>query len=77
MQTQLLRTKISKRQLSTTQRGLSAIGLLGLLFIIVTVITLLLRLGPHYLDWQTMRSVFGDLPVGEVHTMSKDDIRES
>lgn len=58
------------------QQGLSAIGALGGMLLLVSIITLLLRLGPHYLDWQTMQSVFKSLPVGEVHTMSKDDIRE-
>lgn len=59
------------------QRGASALGVLAGMIGLVAVITLLLKLGPHYIDWQTMRSVFGDLPAGKVHTMSKTEIRET
>ena len=59
------------------QRGASALGVLAGMIGLVAVITLLLKLGPHYIDWQTMRSVFGDLPASKVHTMSKTEIRES
>lgn len=59
------------------QRGASALGVLAGMIGLVAVITLLLKLGPHYIDWQTMRSVFGDLPAGKVHTMSKTEIRDS
>jgi len=59
------------------QRGISAIGLLSGLLALVAVVTLVLRLGPHYIDWQAMKSVIGDLPPSEVHTMSKSEIRET
>jgi hypothetical protein len=59
------------------QRGITAIGLLVGIVGLAATITVVLRLGPHYLDWQTMKSVMGDLPAGEVHTMSKKEIRES
>lgn len=59
------------------QRGASALGVLAGMIGLVAVITLLLKLGPHYLDWQTMRSVFSDLPAGQVHGMSKEEIRKS
>jgi hypothetical protein len=59
------------------QVGLTAIGVLGAITGLAAVVTLVLRLGPHYIDWQTMRSVMGDLPASQVHTMSKRDIRES
>ncbi len=57
-------------------RGASAIGVLIGMSVLVAVITLVLRLGPHYLDWRTMKTVFESLPVSEVHSMSKKDIRE-
>lgn len=59
------------------QGGASALGVLAGMIGLVAVITLLLKLGPHYIDWQTMRTVFGDLPASQVHTMSKSDIYES
>jgi hypothetical protein len=61
----------------TAQRGLSAIGLLGGLALLASALTLVLRLGPHYIDWQTMKSVFNGLPKAQVHTMRKDEIREA
>lgn len=61
----------------TAQRGLSAIGLLGGLALLASALTLILRLGPHYIDWQTMKSVFNSLPKAQVHSMPKDDIREA
>ena len=61
----------------TNQRGLTAVGMLVGIAGLAAVVTLLLRLGPHYIDWQTMKSVFNDLPSTQVHTMSKEEIRES
>ena len=58
------------------QHGASALGMLIGVSALVACVTLLLKLGPHYIDWQTMKSVFDGLPKN-VHTMSKDDIRES
>ncbi|MEM8768245.1 MAG: DUF4845 domain-containing protein [Pseudomonadota bacterium] len=48
-------------------------GLIGL----VAVVSLILKLGPHYIDWRTMQSVFSALPASQVHTMTKTEIRES
>ena len=58
------------------QRGASALGVLIGVSALVATVTLLLKLGPHYIDWQTMKSVIDGLPKN-VHTMSKNDIRES
>jgi hypothetical protein len=60
-----------------TERGLSAPGLVIGVAILASVLTLLLRLGPHYIDWQTMKSIIGDLPSAQVHRMRKEEIRES
>ena len=59
------------------QRGITFLSVLIGVAILVSVVTLLLRLGPHYIDWQMMKSVFGDLPAAQVHTMSREDLRES
>ena len=59
------------------QRGLSGVGLLGGLLLGVAVVTLVLRLGPHYMSWRTMQTVFDQLPADQVHTMKKEDIRKS
>ena len=60
-----------------TERGLSAPGVVIGVAVLASVLTLLLRLGPHYIDWQTMKSIIGDLPSGQVHRMRKEEIRES
>ncbi len=58
------------------QRGASALSMLIGVSALVACVTLLLKLGPHYIDWQTMKAVFDGLPPN-VNTMSKDEIRES
>ena len=50
------------------------LGMLIGLSLLVSVLTLVLKLGPHYIDFQTMKSIFNALPSSEVHTMSKNDI---
>jgi hypothetical protein len=57
-------------------RGLSYPGLLIGLVAFVMGITLVLKLGPHYLDWQTMKSIFENLPESEVREMDSNAIRE-
>lgn len=59
------------------QGGASALSVLAGMIALVTIITLLLRLGPHYIDWQTMKTIFSDLPVSQVNTMSKKEIQDS
>lgn len=57
--------------------GMSIIGIVLSLVAIVAIITLTLRLGPHYIDWRTMQSVFTGLERQPVHEMSKNQIREA
>lgn len=59
------------------QTGASAIGILFGVSLLVSALTLVLKLGPHYLDWQTMKTIMENLPAANVHTMAKKDIRES
>lgn len=59
------------------QGGASALSVLAGMIALVAIITLLLRLGPHYIDWQTMKTIFSDLPVSQVNTMSKKEIQDS
>jgi hypothetical protein len=53
------------------------LGVVALLVGIAAVVTLLMRLGPHYLDWTTMETILDDLARENVHQMSKADIRGS
>lgn len=59
------------------QRGLSSVGWMATLVVLVSVITLALKLGPHYIDFYTLKSVVEGLPAGEVHRMSRGDINET
>jgi hypothetical protein len=67
-----LKMRTVRKQSGATMLGVM-IGISGL----VAVLTLLLKLGPHYLDFQTMKSIFNALPSAQVHTMSKKDIYEA
>lgn len=53
------------------------LGMLAGLCGLIAVLTLVLKLGPHYIDFQTMKSVINGLPASQVHTMSKSDIYNS
>ncbi len=64
-------------RMKSDQRGASAFGMLLGVAGLAAVVTLLLRLGPHYVEWQTMKSIFGDMPAAQVHSISKEEIRES
>jgi len=59
------------------QTGASAMVMLLGLVALVSVVTLLLKLGPHYIDWQNMQSVMGGLPEKQVHSMGKSEIRDA
>ena len=57
------------------QRGAGTIGWLVGALALVSVITLTLRLGPHYLDFRTLQAVMDSLPAGEVHEMDNRSVR--
>lgn len=59
------------------QRGLSALGMIATVAVVAAVIVLSLRLGPHYIDYYTLRAVMDDLPADQIHGMDKAAIRES
>lgn len=59
------------RPRAARQRGLSALGMLFVLVLIVIGITLTLRLAPHYIDYYTINSVIEGLPESEVRTASR------
>ena len=61
---------------TSTQSGLSLFGWLGVLVIAVSAITLLLKLGPHYLDFRTLHAAVDSVPAGQVHQMSKAEVRD-
>jgi hypothetical protein len=58
------------------QRGMTAIGGLAMLVIIVSAITLTLKLVPHYIDFHSIKSVIEELPREEVRGMSRAALNE-
>jgi len=72
--------RLSKTGFTTRRNrngGASIVGLILGLTGLVVVITLALRLGPHYIDWRTMQTVFENLHRQPVNEMSKAQIREA
>jgi hypothetical protein len=59
------------------QAGMSFIGILLVVAIVISVVTLVLKLGPHYIDFYAVKSVIEDLPAQKVHEMSRREIQES
>jgi len=59
------------------QAGLSFLGWLLVIAAIASGVTLVLKLGPHYIDYYTIRSVMQGLPADRVHEMSRPEIREA
>ena len=57
-------------------KGMSMLGLVFVVMIVASVVTLALRLGPHYIDFRTIDSVMQGLPATQIHQMSKSEIRE-
>ncbi|MEM7080410.1 MAG: DUF4845 domain-containing protein [Pseudomonadota bacterium] len=61
----------------TRQRGMGMWGWLMTIALIASSLTVVLRLGPHYIDFQMVEGVLDRLDPIEVHKrMSKSDITE-
>jgi hypothetical protein len=58
------------------QRGMTAISGLATLVLIVSAITLTLKLAPHYIDFYTIQSVIEELPREEVRGMTRAALNE-
>lgn len=62
--------------LRARQQGLGLWGYVGLLLLIGAVVTLGLRLGPHYMTYSTVKDILHSLSSERVHTMDKRAIRD-
>lgn len=63
--------------LRTGQSGASAISTLCILLVVVSILSLALKLGPHYIDFRTIQSVVNQLPPNEVNTMTRAAVFEA
>jgi hypothetical protein len=59
------------------QAGMSAIAMICVLLVIVSALSLTLKIGPHYIDYRTIQSVVNTLPADQVHTMGRATILEN
>ncbi|MEM1432805.1 MAG: DUF4845 domain-containing protein [Pseudomonadota bacterium] len=57
-------------------RGLGLWGYVGLLLGVAVVVTLVLRLAPHYMNFQTVQTVVEGLGEESPHQLSKRQINE-
>lgn len=62
---------------TSRQRGITALGAVAILVVVASIVTVALRLGPHYVDFYTMQTLIEELPANRVHTMARGDIREA
>lgn len=69
--------KIENGVSRSRQRGLTAVGWLATLLVVVSAVTLTLKLVPHYIDFYTIKSIVEALPEGDVHRMSRPAINEA
>jgi hypothetical protein len=67
----------SDSSLRTGQTGASAISTLCVLLVVVSILSLALKLGPHYIDFRTIQSVVNQLPPNEVNTMPRAAVFEA
>lgn len=61
----------------TRQSGMSAIGTVCTLLVLVGSISMALKVGPHYIDYRTIQSVIEQLPPNEVNTMPRAAVYEA
>lgn len=59
------------------QDGAVSLGVVIIIGAVLGAVWLSLRLIPHYIDFETMKSVMEDLPGPQVHEMDKRTIRDS
>lgn len=64
-------------RLSAGQTGASLISVVCVLLVVASVVSLTLKLGPHYIDFRTIQSVVEQLPPGEVNTMPRAAVYEA
>ena len=68
---------MQRSSLSRKQSGMGFWGYVAVLLAIAVVITLGLRLGPHYMNHRTVVSIINSLSADSVHQMEKRKIRET
>ncbi|MCZ6642741.1 MAG: DUF4845 domain-containing protein [Gammaproteobacteria bacterium] len=58
------------------QRGAGTAAWLAGAIALVSIVTLTLRLGPHYIDFRTLQAIMDSLPADEVHAMDNRSVRD-
>ncbi len=60
----------------SSQRG-SALSAFCILLVLVSTVSMALKVGPHYIDYRTIQSVVEQLPPAEVNSMSRAAVFEA
>lgn len=68
--------KVPRAGLPSKQLGMGFWGYITVLVMVAVVITLALRLGPHYMNHQTVATIIEGLGTNSVHQMEKRQLRE-
>lgn len=56
------------------QHGLSALGTLVAVVVVVLSVTLVLKLAPYYIDFYTIQSVLEEIPAQDMRSMSRSKL---
>ncbi len=55
--------------------GMSGLAIIATISVVAAVMVLGLRIGPHYMDFQTLDSIMEGLPAAQIHELEKSEIR--
>lgn len=69
--------RLRARAAGRRQRGLSALGMLFVLVVVVLAGMLTLKLVPHYMDFYTIQSILQGLPASEVKSATRTSLSDS
>jgi hypothetical protein len=60
----------------TRQTGMSGVGMICTLLVLIAVVSVGLKVGPAYIDYRTIQSVVNALPADRVHRMPRAAVYE-
>ena len=64
----------SVSQGSRRQTGAVPLGTICILIVFASIVSLALKIGPHYIEYRTIQSIIGQLPQSEVNSMARAEV---
>jgi hypothetical protein len=64
----------SRSQGSRRQNGAVPLGTICILIVFASIVSLALKIGPHYIEYRTIQSIIGQLPQAEMNTMARAEV---